>query len=135
MTFNDLYRDNVILSRRDRSRRALFWARITGLALMLCVGAILRSEPQLRQDLMVAGMDVIAGATGRHAKPAARTAPAVGPTDTAPILAAAPAAPEAVKRPRDRVKVNRHGVGAGEVDAQGLADQVGKTLAARPVGG
>lgn len=123
MNHQDIYRDNVILSRRDRSRRALFWSRIVGIVLMLCIGVILRSEPQLRQDLMIAGMDAIAKVTGTKA----------GPSPAAPEGDAVAAQND--QRPRDRIKVNRYGAAPQELDAQGLADQVGKTLSSRPVGG
>lgn len=122
MNYEDIYRDNVILSRRDRSRRALFWSRIVGVVLMLCIGVILRSEPQLRQDLMYAGMDAIAKVTGTKANPS----PAA--------LQVEAAAPQNTQRPRDRIKVNRYGAAAQDQDVQGLAEQVGKTLSNRPVG-
>tara|TARA_R110002094_G_scaffold191712_1_gene165985 strand:+ start:970 stop:1350 length:381 start_codon:yes stop_codon:yes gene_type:complete len=124
MNYEDLYRENVLLSRRDRARRALLWSRIVGIVLMLSVGVVLRSEPDLRRDLMVAGMNAVARVTDTRAK-ARPDAPARAQSSAA--------APDSTLRPRDRIKVNRYAVAPQDQDAQGLAGTVGKTLSSRPI--
>ena len=69
MQFADTYQHEVMKSRQIRSQRAKFWARITGLVLMLTIGAILRSEPQLRQDLLRVGVDAVLMVSGRDSQP------------------------------------------------------------------
>lgn len=110
--FREIYRTEVLQSRRDRSRRAFFWARITGLTLLLTIGATLRSEPELRNAIAGAGMDAVMLIAGRSS-----TAPRVSPEPTAENL------------PTSRIKVNRHGsppaTSATQVDAQLLAEELG----------
>ena len=92
MEFSDTYRDQVLQSRKDRSRRAIFWSRIVGVVLMLTVGVILRSEPGLRADLANAGMDFIATVSGQQDVASAAEAPQINN-----------------RQLQDRVKVNRPG--------------------------
>jgi hypothetical protein len=111
MRFSETYQHEVIQSRRDRSRRAHFWSRLLGIVLMLTLGAILRSEPQLRQDLAIAGSDAILWVSGRVAQPAAsRNAPSAPPAPTG-------------------VKINRFGSTSGQTEGQAVA--TGRRLAAR----
>ena len=77
MTFKDTYADAVLESRRIRSQRAGFWAKVVGLLLVLTIGATLRSEPQLRLALMSAGMDAVMAMTGRAPPEPQPTQPAV----------------------------------------------------------
>ncbi len=118
MSLSEIYRHEVLQSRRDRSRRAFFWARIMGLALMLTIGATLRSEPQLRSAIARAGMDVVLKASG----------PAQS-TQTASL------APDSSTLPTSRVKVNRFGTPAAtpgqQLDTQALAQHLGRALAAQ----
>ena len=92
MEFSDTYRDQVLQSRKDRSRRAIFWSRIVGVVLMLTVGVILRSEPGLRADLANAGMDFIATVSGQQDVASTHEAPQINN-----------------RQLQDRVKVNRPG--------------------------
>lgn len=57
MSFADTYGQEVIESRRIRSERARFWAKLVGFALMLLVAVTLRSEPELRSALVSAGVE------------------------------------------------------------------------------
>lgn len=113
--FSDIYRAEVMQSRRDRSRRAFFWARIVGLALMLTIGATLRSEPELRSALARAGMDGVMAVAGRS-QPDPRVAQ-ISPSE---------------KLPTSRIKVNRFGSSSGtpeaQVDAQALVQELGRAM-------
>lgn len=97
MTFKDIYGHEVLQSRRDRSRRALFWSRIVGIVLMLTVGVVLRSEPDLRQALMTAGMNGVARFADQESATTAAT-----PTQVDHV----PSVRQAGK-PQDRLRVNR----------------------------
>ncbi len=118
MAFEDIYRSEVLQSRRDRSRRSLFWARVLGIMLMLTIGLTLRSEPDLRRALMEAGMNGIARIAGRDSGTQVPQPAALGGL-------------------RDRVKVNRHLGGAtppAANETQATADDLGRSLAARRAG-
>ena len=130
MKFAETYRHEVIQSRRDRSRRALFWSRVLGIVLMLMIAAVLRSEPELRRALSTAGSDAILAMAGRVAAPAGVDLPK-GADDTAVQISA---------RPRDRVKVNRPGSIrpvqpdlAGGVDTEALSRMVQQQINQMPV--
>ncbi len=158
MSFEETYQAEVLQSRRTRSQRALFWAKIVGFALMLTIGAVLRSEPQLRQAIMGLGMDAIktASDTKSPAQSAPSGVPIAGTPDISQIgallsqmqgtQAAAPPAPDpAVGKPttgfRDAVRVNRHGSGQGgpspfqSVSNQGPALQIPGSGAGSPDAG
>lgn len=121
VSFKEIYRTEVLQSRRDRSRRAFFWARIMGLALMVTIGATLRSEPELRRALAGAGMDAVMQMAG-HQPPTVSVAQA----DHDPNL------------PTSRVKVNRIGDPANMLDdapsSQIIAQELARTLAAQRPG-
>jgi len=116
--FKEIYQNEVLQSRRDRSRRAFFWARIVGLALMITIGATLRSEPEMRQMIATAGMDAVMRMAGR-----------------APPAQTAALAPESSALPKSVVKVNRFGTDAQAqdqtLDPQALAKELGRALAAQ----
>ena len=118
--FSEIYRAEALQSRRDRSRRAFFWARIAGLALMLTIGATLRSEPELRSALARAGMDAVMATAGRS-QPDPRVAQISASEDL----------------PTSRIKVNRFGSSSGtsetQVDAQALAQELGRAMDALKV--
>ncbi len=120
MSFSETYHAEVLQSRRDRSRRAMFWARILGLVLVLTIGAILRSEPALRSALADVGMTAIMRVTGNGASQQAATQ----------------AAPTTSALPVSRVKVNRFGAAqpAPPQDMQRTADNLGATLSERAAG-
>lgn len=101
MGFAETYHDAVVLSRRDRSRRAMFWARILGVVLMLTCAAILRAEPDLRRALTGAGMDAVTRLAGLQAAPERAEAPEAL---AAPVTPVTPAG-----LPASTVKVNRFG--------------------------
>lgn len=105
MTFADTYREQVVQSRQDRARKALFWSRIVGLMLMLLVAFVLRVEPGIRTAFAEAGMEIMTKMTGRQA-----------PTQTAEV------APAQSTLPRDRVKVNRGGASDAQTSSQSRAD-------------
>jgi len=113
MSFAETYKHEILQSRRDRSRRSMFWARILGLVLMLTIGAILRSEPQLRQGLMDAGIEAVLKLT-KQDQPQHAIAPL--PTD-------APGS--------GGIRINRHVTEAP--DSGALAVEAGRRIAARKV--
>ena len=109
MNLADIYHHEVLQSRHDRSRRAFFWARIIGLALMLTIGATLRSEPELHNALARAGMDVIKMVAAQDKRPTQSTT--IETSDS--------------NLPKSHVKVNR-------IDRSPVpANQLGRTLAAQ----
>ena len=98
MEFKETYRHEVYLSRKVRSQRALFAAKLTGFVLVLTVGATLRAEPELRRLLFNAGMNGVSSFANLEAPDVA--------------VSALPAAPQSAERtssdlPTSRVKVNR----------------------------
>lgn len=115
MNFQATYQAEVLQSRRTRSQRAHFWAKVIGIVLMITIGATLRSEPQLRQAIMNAGMDGVMAVTGQE-MPAAQ-GQSTYPADMAAmqgLLAEASRMQETTtpqNHPTDAVKVNRHGLG------------------------
>ena len=114
MTGDDTYLFELRKSRRIRSQRAMFWARITGVLLMILVAATFRIEPGLRialTDTAVSGVLALTSTAVKSpdplpADPFASGRAAYGDPDLTPQDAAAH--PEEASRPRDRVKVNRH---------------------------
>lgn len=131
MAFADTYREQVVQSRQDRARKAMFWSRIVGLALMLLIAFVLRVEPAIRTAFAEAGMDLMTRMTGRDA-----------PTQTASATPAqtASTAPTQSTLPRDRVKVNRGTVSNAQTssqsreNAQAQAEALGARLKAIKVG-
>lgn len=125
MSFADTYREQVVQSRQDRARKALFLSRIVGVILMIAIAFVLRVEPALRTAIAEAGMDLMTQMTGR----AAPVQTAAADTDLAQS-----------QRPRDRVKVNRGSVSDAQTasqsraDAQAQAEALGQRLRARNVG-
>jgi len=131
MGFSETYRHEVLQSRRDRSRRALFWSRILGIVLMLTIAAILRAEPDLRRALTTAGSDAILAMMGRDAASTPQATPVVLPQG------AENNAVQVSTRPRDRVRVNRPTAGATgpALDPAAMANETGaqlQTLKPRP---
>lgn len=123
MTLADTYREQVVQSRQDRARKAIFLSRIVGLMLMLLIAFVMRVEPDLRSAFAEAGMELMTKMTGRDA-----------PTQTAS------AAPPQSTLPRDRVKVNRgtatnaQSASVSREDAQAQAEALGARLKAVKVG-
>jgi len=115
MRFREIYRTEVLQSRRDRSRRALFWSRVTGIALMLTIGAALRADPALRTALMNAGMNAML-----------RIADTQGTTQV-PKTQTAQASPTQGPLPVSRIKINRPAATANET-ATSQAQETGREL-------
>lgn len=67
MSFAETYSHELLETRRIRSQRARFWAKIVSFALMLTLGATFYSEPQLRQAIMQTGMQGVMSLSGRSA--------------------------------------------------------------------
>lgn len=139
MSFAETYSHELLETRRIRSQRARFWSKIVSLALMLTLGAVFYSEPQLRFALMQAGTKGVMQLTGRSAAGASDAPALPGGGDLSGLqnlLQAAQqqsAAPNT--SPRPTVVINRGGdstpgqprfqrVGNGEEQApvQGLND-------------
>ena len=138
MSFADTYTHEVLQSRRDRSRRAFFWARIVGLVLMITIGATLRADPELRAVLMRAGMDGVSkmanlqgGTQPQFARQLQTTQLQSAPFQTAPVGS---------QRPKPRIKINRPGSepttrpAPTPQETNALAQQLGRLLAARRAG-
>ncbi|KEJ88111.1 hypothetical protein [Sulfitobacter donghicola] len=51
MTFADTYREERLINRRSRARKARIMGRVIGFGLTACLVFVLRTEPQM-QDLM-----------------------------------------------------------------------------------
>ncbi len=119
MGFAEIYRNEVLQSRRDRARRAFFWARLIGLVLMVTVAAALRSEPGLTRQLMLAAMDAVK--------------PAVHQGDVGFQAQGADGAPDK-RLPTSRIKINRPEAPAGGammsggVDVQASAEAAAQRL-------
>ncbi len=102
MSFAGTSQEEIITSRRDRSRRAFFWAKITSVVLILTIAVTLRAEPDLRRLLMGAGMNaVMRFANINHGED-----PAALPAGL-PFPQAQAAQAEQSQLPRSKVKVNR----------------------------
>ncbi len=162
MDFKDIYADEVLEARRDRSKRARFWAKIVSLVLVLTVASTLRSEPQLRLALMSAGVDGISalrGSSDSGGPSFMKTWMANAQSQAQRQNRIAEAQPEEVAplRSKHTVKVNRHsfakanplsGIGpAAKGTAQGrssrgetiddtaaMADQLGQAMGSMKVG-
>ncbi len=102
MSFAGTYHEEVIASRRDRSRRAFFWAKVTSIALMLTIAVALRAEPELRRVLMGAGMEAVQSFAGPQ-----REGEFLAHASAQPFLQSQTSEPEQSHLPRSRVKVNR----------------------------
>lgn len=124
MSFSDTYKEEVLQSRRTRSQRAGFWAKVVSFVLMIMVAATLRSEPELRQAVVAAGTDTVLKVTGRDAQTATSFSPSArlgqGTQQSSPaILDALSKQIEGVskvgqiepfvKPQENRIKVNRGG--------------------------
>lgn len=131
MAFADTYREQVVQSRQDRARKAMFWSRIVGLALMLLIAFVLRVEPAIRTAFAETGMDLMTRMTGRDAPAQTASATSAQPASTAPAQSTLP---------RDRVKVNRGTTSNAQTssqsreDAQAQAEELGARLKAIKVG-
>jgi len=126
MSFAQTYKEEVLKSRRDRSRRAFFWARVVGLVLMVTFATTLHRDPALARalkDAAVVQMMRLAGA------PTPQTT----------------GAPETAHLPRSRVRINRNdwtdtpgapaqGFYSQSSDAKSIARDAQRSLSGRTVG-
>jgi len=125
MKFAETYREEVMINRRARGRRARFLGRVIGFGLTACFVVALRTEPQLRaavQDLVMVAIggsgqqnaDAIGNPQGvaidslgyAAGSEEARMLDQLGISGEAP-QAASPSS----RMPQSRVKVNRPGSG------------------------
>lgn len=128
MTFAQTYREERLISRRSRARKARIAGRIIGFGLTACLVVALRTEPQLRavvENLALAvigsGDERVAGAPGVQGNAQADAINGLGyapGSEEARVLEQlgisgepAPAAPTTSQMPQSRVKINRPGSG------------------------
>lgn len=126
MGFAQTYREERLISRRSRARKARILGRIIGFGLTICFVALLRTEPQLRavvEDIALSSVAAVTGkerAEDRNAQGLQTAqADAIAQLDYAPgseearvveslgIGDAAPSAPGTSALPPSRVKINR----------------------------
>ncbi len=62
MTFSETYREERLIDRRSRGRKARIAGRIIGFGLMACLIVAIRTDPQLRTMVDNAALAVISGA-------------------------------------------------------------------------
>ncbi|MBB3993357.1 hypothetical protein GGR95_000985 [Sulfitobacter undariae] len=125
MTFTDTYREEMLINRRARARRARFLGRAIGFGLTACFVVALRTEPQLRAAVQDLALAAIGGTAQQSANgignPQAAAIDSLGYAagseeslmlDRLGITGEAPrAAPTLSRMPQSRVKVNRPGSG------------------------
>lgn len=128
MTFAETYREERLINRRSRARKARIAGRIIGFGLTACLVMALRTDPQLRsmvEDLALAAIGAgnaeAAGANGKAARAQTTGIDALGYADgseeaqtlDALGMSGAPAqgAPFTSHMPPSRVKINRPGSG------------------------
>lgn len=121
MTFAETYREERLINRRSRARKARIAGRMIGFALMTCAVIALRTDPQLRgvvTHLAVQAMGLSGAAQGDAVQAAqtngiealgyaadsqeARTVEALGITQSEPRNV-----PVVSRMPQSRVQVNR----------------------------
>ncbi len=123
MTFADTYREERLISRRSRARKARIAGRIIGFGLTACFVVALRTEPQLRAVVEELALAVI-GAEGRQTAdtgrdPQAAAIDSLGYAEGSQEARTleqlgiagsdAPSAPSSSQMPQSRVKINRGG--------------------------
>jgi len=122
MTFADTYREERLISRRSRARKARIAGRVIGFGLTACLVVALRTDPQLRgmveglalkaigagqddaaQNAQRAGIDALGYAEGSEEAQALDTL-GISQTGTqnGPVIN---------RMPQSRVKINRPGSG------------------------
>lgn len=121
MTFAQTYREERLISRRSRARKARILGRMIGFGLTICFVVALRTEPQLRaavENLAIAAIS--AGDIGSQDSSTITQAQAIDSLGYAPGSAEAKTleqlgisgsdastAPSTSQLPQSRVKVNR----------------------------
>ncbi|WP_298857977.1 hypothetical protein [uncultured Sulfitobacter sp.] len=125
MTFAETYREERLINRRSRARKARIAGRIIGFGLMACLVVALRTDPQLRSLVENAAFWVIGATDPRTQGEAAPQTDAIdalgyaegseeakilkqmGIRDTAASAGPAQSAPVTSQMPQSRVKINR----------------------------
>ncbi|MEP1765428.1 MAG: hypothetical protein ABJJ53_02055 [Sulfitobacter sp.] len=105
MSFTDTYREERLISRRSRARKARIAGGVIGFGLTACFVVALRTEPQLRAVVDELALKAM-GLPRAEETAAAQTVEidALGATS-------AQEAPVASTMPQSRVKINRPGSG------------------------
>ena len=129
MTFADTYREERLINRRSRARKARIAGRIIGFGLTACLVVALRTDPQLRSLVEDAAFWAIGAAdpraqNGEAAQTSAieglgygedseeaRVLKELGITDAATSTGSVQSAPVASTMPQSRVKINRSNSG------------------------
>ncbi len=124
MEFSEIYREERLISRRSRARRARILGRLIGFGLSACLLVALRTDPQLRamvQDLALAVIssgdvqqasvedarnDAIRGLGYAEGSQEAQALEQLGISSERPQ-----AKPSASQMPQSRIKINRPGSG------------------------
>jgi hypothetical protein len=127
MTFAETYRDERLVHRRSRARKARIMGRVIGFCLTALFLVALRADPQLRAAVEQVALSVIGGVRDEQAPGAAQADPIdtsgyapgseealalqqLGITGTTEISGAtASTAPETSLLPESRIKINRGG--------------------------
>ncbi|MEQ6248736.1 hypothetical protein ABMC89_07595 [Sulfitobacter sp. HNIBRBA3233] len=112
MSFAQTYREERLISRRSRARKAWIAGRIIGFGLALCFVALLRLDPAFRSAVEEVAISAVSAATGRE--PPQRDVEMAEAETHAPqaleqigIGETVQSAPPANALPQSRVKVNR----------------------------
>jgi len=128
MTFADTYREERLINRRSRARKARIAGRIIGFGLMACFVVALRTDPQLRslvEDLALAAIGAgdlaqehdVAGSGDAQAEAIDALGYEPGSREAAALEhlgisgSDGETAPSSSHMPQSRVKVNRGGSG------------------------
>jgi hypothetical protein len=124
MTFSETYREERLINRRSRGRKARILGRIIGFGLSACLLVALRTDPQLRDMVQDLALAVISGGDAQHASAEDVRNDAIrglGYTqgsqeaqalDQLGISSERPQAkPNAAQMPQSRIKINRPGSG------------------------
>lgn len=124
MTFAETYREERLINRRSRGRKARIMGRIIGFGLSACLIVALRTDPQLRSMVEDTVLSVIGGTSAAQANVEGVSADAISSlgyqsgSEEAQRLEqlglsgdAAGDAPNAGQMPRSRIKINRPGSG------------------------
>lgn len=126
MTFAQTYREERMISRRSRARKARIAGRIIGFGLMACLVVALRTDPQLRamvEDLALAAIgasdtgaaSASAGAGAAQTEAIEALGYASGSEEAAALeqlgISDGADVPATSHMPQSRVKINRGGSG------------------------
>lgn len=124
MTFAETYREERLINRRSRGRKARIMGRIIGFGLSACLIVALRTDPQLRSMVEDTVLSVIGGTSTAQTTVEGVSADAISSLGYQPGSEeaqrleqlglsgdAAEDAPNVGQMPRSRIKINRPGSG------------------------